>query len=60
MDVPTLVLYGEDEPGATIGGDAIVAVMSRAQRVTISDTGHFPFVEQPEAFLGAVRAFLAR
>jgi len=28
--------------------------------VTIPDTGHFPFVEQPEAFLHAVRGFLAR
>jgi len=60
VDVPTLVLYGEDEPGVTIGGDAILEAIPGAQRVTIPDTGHFPFVEQPEAFLGAVRVFLAR
>jgi len=60
VDVPTLVLYGEDEPGVSIGGDAILEAIPRAQRVTIPDTGHFPFVEQPEAFLEAVRAFLAR
>ncbi len=59
LDVPTLVLYGEDEPGASIGGDAIAEAMPDAQRVTIPATGHFPFVEQPEAFLEAVRAFLA-
>ena len=60
VDVPTLILYGEDEPGASIGGDAIAEAIPGAQRVTIPATGHFPFVEQPEAFLDAVRAFLAR
>ncbi len=60
IDVPTLILYGEDEPGAAIGGDAIARAIPGAQRVTIPATGHFPFVEQPEAFLDAVRAFLAR
>ena len=60
VDVPTLILYGEDEPGASIGGDAIAEAIPGAQRVTIPATGHFPFLEQPEAFLDAVRAFLAR
>ncbi len=49
-----------DEPGASIGGDAIAEAIPSAQRVTIPATGHFPFVEQPEAFLDTVRAFLAR
>ena len=60
VDVPTLILYGEDEPGVSIGGDAIAEAMPGAQRVTIPATGHFPFVEQPGAFLDAMRAFLAR
>ena len=60
VDVPTLILYGEDEPGASIGGDAIAEAIPKAQRVIIPATGHFPFIEQPEAFLDAVRAFLAR
>ncbi len=60
VDVPTLILYGEDEPGASIGGDAIAEAIPNAQRVIIPATGHFPFMEQPEAFLDAVRAFLAR
>ena len=58
--VPTLILYGQDELGASIGGDAIAEAIPGAQRVTIPAAGHFPFVEQPEAFLEAVRAFLAR
>ena len=59
VSVPTLILYGEDEAGASIGGDVFAEVMPSAQRVTIPAAGHFPFVEQPEAFLEAVRAFLA-
>jgi pimeloyl-ACP methyl ester carboxylesterase len=34
--------------------------MPAAQRLILPATGHFPFVEQPEAFLEAVRAFLNR
>ena len=60
VEVPTLILYGEDEPGASIGGDAIAEAIPSAQRVTIPASGHFPFMEHPEAFLDAVRAFLAR
>ena len=60
LRVPPLILYGEDEPGASIGGDAIAEAIPSAQRITIPATGHFPFVEQPEAFLDTVRAFLAR
>ncbi len=48
------------EPGASLGGDAIVASIKGAERVTIPETGHFPFVEQPQAFLDAVRGFLTR
>ena len=59
VEVPTLILYGELEPGARIGGDAIAEAIPTAQRVAIPAAGHFPFVEQPEAFLEAVRAFLA-
>jgi proline iminopeptidase len=60
VDVPTLILYGEDEPGGSIGGDALAEAMPDVQRATIPAAGHFPFIEQPQAFLDAVRAFLAR
>ena len=59
VDVPTLIPYGEDESGESIGGDSIAEAIASAERVTIPATGHFPFVEQPEAFLDAVRGFLA-
>lgn len=60
VSVPTLLLYGADEPGARIGGDVLKAGLPRVTFVTIPDAGHFPFVEQQSAFLEAVRSFLSR
>jgi proline iminopeptidase len=49
LSVPTLVIFGDDEVGAEIGsrsyGDAPCARVVR-----IPDSGHFPFVEQPQSF----------
>lgn len=59
LDVPTLVLFGEDEPGAALGGAALVAALPDARMVTLANAGHFAFLEVPDAFLAEVRAFLA-
>jgi proline iminopeptidase len=58
LSVPVLVLYGEPEPGAGLGGAAIADAISGSELVLIPEAGHFPFVEQPEAFLEAVGSFL--
>ncbi len=34
--------------------------LTRSELVVIERAGHFPFVEQPEAFQRVVREFLAR
>lgn len=60
LSVPALVLYGAMEPGAGLGGAAIAEALSGSELVVIPDAGHFPFIEQPEAFLKAVRSFLER
>ena len=59
LDVPTLILYGGDEPGGPLGGVAIHERIAGSRYVTIDEAGHFAFIEQPDRFLGAVRAFLA-
>lgn len=59
IDVPTLVLYGGDEPGLELGGAALRQGIPGARSVVIEDAGHFPFVEQPARFLAAIRGFLA-
>jgi proline iminopeptidase len=60
VTVPTLVLYGAEEPGAALGGAAIHDALPNSLRITVARAGHFPFLEQPEAFLIAVRSFLDR
>ncbi|MGK7312619.1 MAG: protein-L-isoaspartate(D-aspartate) O-methyltransferase [Candidatus Longimicrobiales bacterium M2_2A_002] len=58
MDVPTLLVYGRAEVGATIGRDAWVASIPHTTAVAIPDAGHFPFIERPDEFTRVVRAFL--
>ena len=60
IDAPTLVLYGVDEPGATVGGAAIADAIPAATLELIPAAGHFPFIENPTACLAIIRAFLAQ
>jgi pimeloyl-ACP methyl ester carboxylesterase len=55
----TLVLVGDDDMIAgPVCADAICAELPDARRVTIPDSGHFLYVEQPEAFRKALTDFL--
>jgi pimeloyl-ACP methyl ester carboxylesterase len=56
---PTLVLAGDDDmiAGPVCGG-AIARELSDGNFVTIPETGHFLYVEQPEAFRAALTDFL--
>lgn len=56
---PTLVMYGDMEPSATLSAPEYESALPDARVVIIPETGHFPFVERPEAFMREVRAFLA-
>jgi proline iminopeptidase len=56
---PTLVVAGEDDMIAgPVCGKAIVRELSDGRLVTIPGTGHFLYVEQPEAFRAALTEFL--
>ncbi len=59
LEVPTLVLYGASEPGAALGGAALHEALPNSELVLLPDAGHFPFIEQRDAFLAAVRQFLS-
>jgi pimeloyl-ACP methyl ester carboxylesterase len=59
ITAPTLVLVGEDDMIAgPVCADAIVGELQDVRRVTIRDSGHFLYVEQPEAFRVALTDFL--
>jgi pimeloyl-ACP methyl ester carboxylesterase len=57
---PTLLVWGRHDPVLRMAHDgrAARAAMPAARWVDL-DTGHAPFAEDPEAFLAAVRGFLA-
>jgi pimeloyl-ACP methyl ester carboxylesterase len=59
IDVPTLVLWGEsDRIVSTDYGRAYAASIPGARFQSIPAAGHYPYLEQPEAFVAAVTAFL--
>jgi proline iminopeptidase len=58
VTVPTLIVYGADEPAADLSGPALVEHLPRGRLVTVEGAGHFPFIERPEAFLSTVETFL--
>jgi proline iminopeptidase len=56
---PTLVVAGDDDMIAGPAcGEAIVRELPDGRLVTIADTGHFIYIEQPEAFRAALTDFL--
>lgn len=60
VDVPTLIIYGAAEPAAEIGGTALDEHLPNSELVVIENSGHFPFIEQPDTLFAAVLDFLDR
>jgi pimeloyl-ACP methyl ester carboxylesterase len=59
IDVPTLVLWGESDGIVTPAyGRAFSELIPGAEFSTIAGAGHHPEIEQPEAFVSRVVAFL--
>src|SRR3954449_13385587 len=58
---PVLVLAGRHDRTCSVeGGEAIAAGIPGAELVVFERSGHMSFVEEPDAYRGAVRRFLAR
>lgn len=58
LQVPTLLVYGAIEPAASISGIDLDTTLTNSKLVTVPESGHFPFLEQPDIFLREMRAFL--
>jgi pimeloyl-ACP methyl ester carboxylesterase len=59
IEAPTLVVVGDDDMIAgPVCADAIIRELADVRLVTIPDSGHFVYVEQPDAFRGALAGFL--
>ncbi len=58
LDVPVLILHGDGDPIPMEMVQALDEALPRSQLVVIQDAGHFPFIEQPGVFLGAIQQYL--
>jgi pimeloyl-ACP methyl ester carboxylesterase len=59
ITAPTLVVVGDDDMIAgPVCAEAILRELPDGRLVTIRDSGHFVYVEQPEAFRAALTDFL--
>ena len=60
LDVPVLVLGGERDALTGVASVELVAgSFPRAQAAVLPGAGHFPWVDEPEAFRAVVSAFLS-
>jgi len=58
IECPTTVMVGADDTEFLAGADALTEGIPHARRVTLPDAGHHPQMENPEAWLAAVREHL--
>lgn len=57
--VPTLVVWGDEDPGTPPAGNQFIADhIPGAQRHVFKGAGHVPMVEYPEAFSGVLMSWL--
>jgi proline iminopeptidase len=59
IHVPTLIVHGDFDPIPLASSEYLHEQIPRSQIVVITESGHFPFIEQPEQFVAALRAFLS-
>jgi proline iminopeptidase len=59
LEIPTLVLHGEDDFVPVALAARIAEAMPRGRLVVLEDCGHFAYLERPEAFYDHVAALFA-
>jgi len=60
VTVPVLTIHGRrDRSAPHAGGCDWVGILSNARLLSIEDAGHMPWIEAPQAVLGAIATFLA-
>lgn len=58
LDVPVLVVAGEEDPRPPSAVYSLVEALPRAQLVVLPGAGHLPWLEDPERLRTALRSFL--
>ncbi|HMN10358.1 MAG TPA: hypothetical protein PKC83_16405 [Gemmatimonadaceae bacterium] len=60
LDIPTLVLHGEQEAIPMDLVEEWIAALPRATLVKVPRAAHFPYAERPDVVWPAVEKFLGR
>jgi pimeloyl-ACP methyl ester carboxylesterase len=55
---PTLIIYGDHDFIVDAAPQLIHDLIPNSELVVVPDSGHYPFIEQPEAFTRALRRFI--
>ena len=55
--ISTLLVFGSDDPSRAAEAQ-LDGLFPRATKVIVPDAGHFPWIENPQPFYAAIRAFL--
>ncbi len=59
LDIPTLLIYGQIEPATSLSAPRLHDAIPNARLKIIEQSGHFPFLEQPDIFINTVQNFLS-
>ncbi|MGW6457877.1 alpha/beta fold hydrolase [Streptomyces sp. NPDC055078] len=59
LDVPTLIVDGAEDIRPRSAVDSLERALPRVSRIVLAGAGHLPWIEDPDGFRTAVRAFLA-
>lgn len=60
LHVPVLIIRGEIEVIPIESDRKLEEILSNAQLVSISEAGHFPFIEKPQEFIKLIAKFINR
>lgn len=58
VTIPALIVHGEADPRPLSSVRQLAALLPNARLVALPNCGHFPWIEQPEAFRTVLREFL--
>jgi pimeloyl-ACP methyl ester carboxylesterase len=58
LQIPVLLVWGKQDPAAPVWGQQLVDSLPSAHLVVLPDTGHLPWLDEPERVAALVRHFL--
>jgi proline iminopeptidase len=58
LSAPVLIVQGEQDPRPVQAVDSLIKALPNAERLTLRDSGHYPWVESRVEFRNAVRRWL--